>query len=102
MPQQLRHIQHRTHCNRSSRNRDEQQREAERRSLAEQNIRAAVQQITDRNRSLVIFKAQPLADPVRNHGARYETDSGEAPDHTDSRWSAMIYDLAEQTKQNLR
>ena len=84
VPQQLRHIEHRADRDGRARDREKQQRHLEIAHLAEDDVRAAVDDVADADGALVIAKRNPLAEPVRERSADQQSDAGRSPQIADA------------------
>src|SRR4051794_32796245 len=58
--------------------------------------------ITDDDGNLVCLKIQRAAQPVANNAADNQSDTGAAPDISNSLGATIEYQLAEEAEQNLR
>src|SRR5581483_10283790 len=96
------HVQDRAYGHSGARERDEDQRPIEVSHLAEDDVRAAMDDVADRDGALVTSEADSLAQPIGEAAADEEADAGRSPDDADALGAAVEDDLAEDAEQNLR
>src|SRR5215813_12229509 len=96
------HVKNAARGRRGAGKRNKNQRQPERRRLAEQNVRSAMDQVGDRDESLVAFKRKARTHSMGYDRAGHESDARESPNNSDPRAAAMEDLFTEQTKKNLR